>query len=103
MDIKAVGVKVLRDNLSRYLKEVKTGTRILVLDREEVVAEIHEPSVRYPIKAGPDAAEEMVKAGKLLRPKGKRIRCSLSPVRLPEGSAGKIIDETRAESGDSLY
>ena len=102
METKAVGIKALRDNLSRYLKEVKTGTRILVLDRDDVVAEIGEPSVRY-AKTIPDGSEELVRAGKLIRPKGKKARCIESPVKLPPGSAKKIIDASRTESGDTLY
>jgi antitoxin (DNA-binding transcriptional repressor) of toxin-antitoxin stability system len=100
METKAVGVKALRDNLSRYLKEVKTGTRILVLDRDEVVAEIGEPSVRY---ATPDAAEKLVKEGKLIRPKGEKVRCVEAPVRISPGTAKKILDELRTDSGDAVH
>lgn len=42
--MKAVGIKVLKDNLSKYLKQVQGGETILVTDRDEVIAEIHRPT-----------------------------------------------------------
>lgn len=45
--MKAVGTKVLKDNLSKYLKMVREGETILVTDRDEVIAEIHRPT--YPL------------------------------------------------------
>ena len=46
MRMKAVGVKALKNNLSRYLKLVKEGQTILITERDEVIAELHEPTVR---------------------------------------------------------
>lgn len=43
--MKAVGTKVLKDNLSKYLKMVREGETILVTDRDEVIAEIHRPTI----------------------------------------------------------
>lgn len=42
--MKAVGTKALKDNLSKYLRMVREGETILVMDRDEVIAEIHKPS-----------------------------------------------------------
>ena len=36
----AVGIKALKAQLSRYVDLARTGTRILITDREEVVAEM---------------------------------------------------------------
>ena len=41
--MKVVGTKVLKDNLSKYLRMVRAGETILVADRDEVIAEIHRP------------------------------------------------------------
>jgi antitoxin (DNA-binding transcriptional repressor) of toxin-antitoxin stability system len=41
--MKAVGIKALKNNLSRYLDEVRKGMVILITDRDEVIAEIHQP------------------------------------------------------------
>jgi antitoxin (DNA-binding transcriptional repressor) of toxin-antitoxin stability system len=48
--MKAVGIKVLKDNLSKYLKQVREGETILVTDRDEVIAEIHRPTRHVPGK-----------------------------------------------------
>ncbi len=42
--MKAVGIKVLKDNLSKFLRLVREGETVLVMDRDEVIAEIHRPS-----------------------------------------------------------
>ena len=42
--MKAVGVKVLKDNLSRYLHWVREGETVYVTDRDTVIAEIHRPT-----------------------------------------------------------
>ena len=42
--MKSVGIKVLKDNLSRYLKLVRAGETIWVTDRDEIIAEIHRPT-----------------------------------------------------------
>ena len=48
--MKAIGIKVLKDNLSKYLKQVQGGETILVTDRDEVIAEIHRPTRHVPGK-----------------------------------------------------
>ena len=42
----SVGVRELRDNLTRYLREVRDGASLIVTSHNEVVAEIHPPSPR---------------------------------------------------------
>jgi len=41
--MKSVGIKLLKDKLSSYLKLVQAGEVILVTDHDEVVAEIRKP------------------------------------------------------------
>lgn len=43
--MKAVGVRDLKNRLSRYLDEVRRGEVVLVTDRGEVVAELRQPTV----------------------------------------------------------
>ncbi len=38
-----VGIKILKNNLSRYLKLVREGEIVLVSDRDEVIAQICKP------------------------------------------------------------
>jgi len=42
--MKAVGIRQLKNQLSRYLRMVREGETVLVTDRDEVVAEIHRPT-----------------------------------------------------------
>ena len=51
--MKAVGIKFLKDNLSKYLKMVRAGEIIWVMDRDEVIAEIHKPTIPIPEKIDP--------------------------------------------------
>ncbi len=44
--MKSVGVKALKNNLSRYLRLVKQGETVLITERDEVIAEMHQPTVR---------------------------------------------------------
>ncbi len=48
VSVKAIGVKNLKNNLSRYLKMVRNGERIFVTDRDDVIAEIHRPTTSSP-------------------------------------------------------
>jgi antitoxin (DNA-binding transcriptional repressor) of toxin-antitoxin stability system len=42
--MKSVGIKMLKNNLSKYLKLVRQGETVLVTDRKEVIAEIRRPA-----------------------------------------------------------
>ena len=50
--MKAVGIKALKDNLSKYLKMVRAGETVWVTDRDEVIAEIHKPTRPIPERVG---------------------------------------------------
>jgi len=49
-----VGVRELRGNLTRYLREAREGASILVTSHDAVIAEIHPPAIhnRPPRKPG---------------------------------------------------
>ena len=48
--MKAVGTKMLKDNLGKYLRMAREGETILVTDRDEVIAEIQRPTHPVPGK-----------------------------------------------------
>ena len=58
----AVGVAELRQNLSRYLRRVERGERLIVTDRNRPVAELGPPS------SGEDALDRLIAEGRLSRP-----------------------------------
>ena len=47
--METVGVKELKNNLSRYLKKVKSGERIIITDRKKEVALIT-PLIKEPVE-----------------------------------------------------
>ncbi len=93
--VERVGVKNLKNNLSAYLRQVKRGVRVLITDRDEVVAEIGKP--RGELGGFPPLFEEWIRRGEL-RP-GRRPKRPLpaSPVRFPKGTAQRLLDLDRGE------
>jgi prevent-host-death family protein len=71
--MRTVGVKTLKNKLSEYLRLVQRGERVLISDRDRVVAELVPPDQsRSPLVADAVLAE-MVRSGVLLpalRPPG---------------------------------
>ena len=97
-ELKTVGVKELKNNLSAYLRDVRRGIRVLVSDRNRVVAELHEPRTGYAVDDAIDPKlAEWIAAGIVSPPTGRKTKLPASMVRLEEGTAGRLIDEERGE------
>ena len=96
--LKTVGIRELKNNLSAYLQEVRRGTRILVSDRNTIVAELHEPHSIYglPETENPLLAE-WVKKGIVVPATRKPASLTRSPVTLAPGAARKLLDADREE------
>lgn len=85
-----VGVAQLRQNLSKYLRRVEAGERLLVTDRNRPVAELG------PAPATGVALDRLVAAGKVSRP----VRSGLpEPLKLDGDPAAlsRALDEIRGE------
>jgi len=99
-DIKTVGIRDLKNNLSAWLREVRRGVRVLVSDRDTVVAELHEPTATYATGEFSDPVlAEWIRGGALVPPSRPKEPLPESPVRLPEGSATGLLDQERGEAG----
>ena len=99
-DLKTVGIKELKNNLSAYLRDVRTGARVLVTDRDRVVAELHEPRSGYALDDPIDPQlAEWLDAGTVSLPTVRKSKLPTSPVRLDEGTAERLLDEDRGEPG----
>lgn len=99
-DLKSVGVKELKNNLSAYLRDVRRGTRVLVSDRGRVVAELHEPTPGYASETPMDPKlAEWIDAGVVRMPTAPRSELPVSPVRVDDGIASRLLDEDRGEHG----
>jgi len=99
-EIKTVGIKELKNNLSAYLREVRRGTRVFVADRNRVVAELHEPRSGYALDEPMDPKlAGWIDAGVVTQPTVGKTKLPSSPVRLEEGAAAQLLDQDREERG----
>ena len=85
-----VGVAELRQNLSRYLRRVGRGERLIVTDRNRPVAELGPPSV-----SGREL-DRLVAEGRVSRPRARGLP---EPVQLDGDpyALSRALDEIRGE------
>ena len=57
--MRTVGLKVLKNRLSEYIRIVNGGETVLVTDRDRVVAELRPPQGRSPLASDAMLAEAM--------------------------------------------
>ena len=88
MQLKRVGVRQLRQNLSVYLRRVRRGERLEVTDRGQPVALL----VPLPPTAG--VIDRLVAAGSVVGPQGDLL--ALEPA-APLPGVAAALDEVRAE------
>ena len=67
----AVGLKVLKNKLSEYVRRAAAGETILVTDRERVVAELGPPRAGRRERVEDEAIAEMIREG-ILTPARER-------------------------------
>ncbi len=94
----SVGIRHLKNHLSRYVRRVAAGERLTVTDRGRVVAELVPPS-GSPLGGARSGYRELVAAG-VIRPAlepGDPL-ADLPLLGLPPGTAAALIDEDRGES-----
>jgi len=92
-----VGIRELKNNLSKYIRRVEAGERVIVTDRGRVIAELSPPQPRA-VAEGRSRYAALVAAG-LIRPaleRGNPLR-GFPKLRLPKGTAGALIDADREE------
>jgi len=95
--MRAVGVKVLKNKLSEYVRLAATGETVLVTDRDRVVAELGPPrSGRAPVLADAVLAEA-VREGRMTAP---LIVAEGPPPRQPIATWGELQSELDADRGD---
>ena len=85
-----VGVAELRQNLSRYLRRVEQGERLLVTDRNRPVAELGPPP-----SAG-SALDRLIAEGRVARPARRGLPGPLALDGDPH-ALSRALDEVRGE------
>ncbi len=94
--MRTVGLKVLKNKLSEYIRLVNSGEIVLVTDRDKVVAELRPPQGRGPFVSDVVLAEAM-RRGWLSAPMVVREG---PPVGSPVASLAEILgqlDDDRAD------
>ena len=91
-----MGVRVLKNGLSRYLAEVKQGQALSVTERGAVIAELRgvssDPTYNNPV------IESWISDGTVEPPLRKdRVKVGRSSVTLPKGTAQKLLVQDRGE------
>jgi|SRR3954454_15147703 len=96
--MKAVGLKVLKNKLSEYIRLAERGETVLVTDRDRVVAEIIPPdATRSPVLADALLAEAVRKAGWITPPV---LAASTPPPRAPATSFRQLKKELEDDRSD---
>lgn len=100
--MKAVGIKALKNNLSKYLRDVRAGETVWVTDRDEIIAEIHQPTTPNPGKVTrwESWLNAQEKSGSLRKAVGSSLPASLGAKPRPPRrkiDLQTILDETREE------
>lgn len=94
--MRAVGVKVLKNKLSEYLRLAAGGERVLITDRDRVVAELRAPDVAgVPLSDG--LLADAMRQGWVSAPLMTRAE---PPARLPVAPTATLLAELAADRGD---
>ncbi len=80
--MKAVGIRELKNRLSEYVRQARSGEPVLIPDRGQVVAELNAPGRASAFQSGPPALVALAARGLLTL--GGRNTPDLYP-RLPRG------------------
>jgi hypothetical protein len=99
--LKTVGIKELKNNLSQYLREVRSGATVLISDRNNVVCELREIYGQANIAGTANPLLiDWVQSGIVSLPVAEKQPLKPSCVSLPSGTAKDLLKGDRKESGD---
>jgi prevent-host-death family protein len=96
--MKTVGIRELKAQLSRVLRDVASGDTYLVTDRGRVVAELRSPDAAQ-WSASPEqlALARLAASGRLRVAEQPRPTYRRSPLKSAKGLSKKLIDADRGE------
>lgn len=98
--MRTIGVRELKANLSRILREVQRGEHYLVTDRGRVVAELRQPGAGTPTSLTPTdlARLQLASSGELRVAEQPKVPYRRIGVVLPEGTAKEALDWVRGDN-----
>lgn len=94
--MRSVGLKVLKNKLSEYVRMAEAGEVVLVTDRDRVVAELRPPMERAPF-ASDALLADLVRRGLLTPPVMVREG---PPPRVPVAATAAILRELDTDRGE---
>jgi antitoxin (DNA-binding transcriptional repressor) of toxin-antitoxin stability system len=95
--MRAVGIKELKNRLSEYVRLAAAGERVLITDRDRVVAELVAPQPGTPSTVSDATLAEAVRAGWLRPPV---LPAGMIPPRAPVASLAELLDELDDDRAD---
>ena len=94
--MKTVGIRELKTRLSQVLRDVAAGEVFLVTDRGHVIAELRQPGSSLATASPQERAlARLVADGQLRIAESPKAFYRRSPLKLPKGTAQRLIDEDR--------
>jgi antitoxin (DNA-binding transcriptional repressor) of toxin-antitoxin stability system len=95
--MRSIGLKVLKNKLSEYVRLASRGEIVLVTDRDRVVAELGPPAYGRALYPSDAALADLVRSGVLTVP----ISVSgAPPPRLPVATWEELADELQADRAE---
>jgi antitoxin (DNA-binding transcriptional repressor) of toxin-antitoxin stability system len=95
--MRAVGLKILKNRLSEYVRLAASGETVLVTDRDRVVAELVPPQAGRALHAGDALLADAVRRGWLTPP---LLPDSGAPARAPVTTLKVLLDELEQDRAD---
>ena len=95
--MRSVGLKVLKNRLSEYVRLASQGETVLVTDRDRVVAELRPPEGGRSEFVADALLADAVRIG-LIRP--PVIRCDTPPERRPVMRLDKLLEQLSKDRED---
>ena len=94
----STGIRELKNSLSRFIRRIEAGERISITAHGRVVAELVPPGEATKGRAL-SRIDDLITAGVIRPPVEKGDPTEGWPeIRLPHGTAAKLIDEDRGEA-----
>ncbi len=91
------GIRELKDNLSRYIRQVEAGERVVITAHGRVVAELVPPGASR--RTHGNQFDRLVASGVITPPVEDGDPLEHCPdIRLPKGTASSLIDADRDEA-----
>ena len=96
--MRTIGIRELKSQLSRVLRDVQGGDTVLVTDRGRVVAELRRPDAsQWVVSPQERALARLASEGHLRLGERARDPYQGSPPTSPDGTARQLLDEERGD------